>query len=310
MAFLAFKEARVDAAVIETGLGGRLDATNVIRPVLSIITGVAMDHEAWLGDTIEKISREKAGIIKEGVPVAAGRLEGAARAVVEEAARRRKAPLFLLGRDFHAQPSRGSAPFSPLLDFKGFGLELSGLPTALSGHHQVENAGLAAASALILEQSGLWRLSPFIPAGLRTAWWPCRLEFLKGPPPVLLDGAHNTQGIGALVNALRSGPLKGLRPGVLLWGASDEGGTKDARAMMESLLPLVELAVATMPPGPRHPAPLEAYAGLPKTVLEPDWTVALERAKLALKRDTYLLVAGSLYLAGAVRARLTSGTEG
>jgi dihydrofolate synthase / folylpolyglutamate synthase len=228
MAFAVFREAGVEVAVVEAGLGGRWDATNVVAPLVSVVTGVALDHVEVLGGTLESIAREKAGIFKRGVPaVAACRDDGARRVLLEEAARV-GAPLALLGRDFASYPG----------------------PLTMLGGYQTQNAALALRA--IAACPARFLASPDAQArALARTFWPGRLEWLAAD--VLCDGAHNPDGAAALAAALPD--ILGKRPFTLIAGFVDD---KDARAILAPLVPLASRVILTHPPSPRalDPAPL------------------------------------------------------
>ncbi|NLG25591.1 MAG: bifunctional folylpolyglutamate synthase/dihydrofolate synthase, partial [Clostridiales bacterium] len=195
LAFLYFREAAVDAAVIEVGLGGRLDPTNVIEPAACLIAPIGMDHTRLLGDTPEQIALEKAGIIKPGVPVAIACQPDGVRAVLRAAAQERGAPLTDLC-EHEARNLRETA--------RGAAFELDGLPVEinLAGRHQVGNAGLAIAGVRLLKEAGLPIDIDRALFGIRRAVWPGRLEWAG--EDVLLDGAHNPHGAAALVVYLQT----------------------------------------------------------------------------------------------------------
>ncbi|MEJ2689944.1 MAG: bifunctional folylpolyglutamate synthase/dihydrofolate synthase [Deltaproteobacteria bacterium] len=208
LAFLYFAEEKVDVVVLEVGMGGRLDATNVITPLVSVITNVAMDHEAYLGNTLAAIAFEKAGIIKEWVPVVSAVEEEEAIQVIAGVCRERKAPLYLLGRDFSLEKGEaGSFCYRGLSEPFG---RISGLVFSLLGPHQRKNMALALAAIEIL--SNVDELNSGVQAVLHDAMrqvrWPGRVELLSVEQPgavlkagvqgrenVLLDGAHNPAGV-------------------------------------------------------------------------------------------------------------------
>ena len=286
VAFAWFRERRVEAAVIETGLGGRLDATNVIRrPLLTVITNVGRDHTDWLGSSIPSIAREKAGIIKPGVPVVTG-ATGAALSVVRQTARRRGAPLVRIGSREERLLRR----------------RLPRLP--LRGAHQRRNAAIAFSAAELLAKRGGSVEKLAIIRGLRTASWPGRLErfIVRGPfgrRTVWLDGAHNPPGAAALAAFLRASGLRGLS---VLFGVLKD---KDAAAMIDSLVPFVWDAVVVPLDTPRSADPV-AIAGLPawRGRARPARTLRAGWRRVLRTRSRVVLVTGSLYLVGAVRRTL------
>ena len=264
MAFLALAEAGVDVAVIEVGLGGRLDATNVLaRPLVSIVTGIALDHTDVLGATLAAIAREKAGIFKPGVPAVFASDAAEARDVLVAEAARIGAPAQLLGRDF----------------------DDAGLPPlGLHGPHQRRNAALAR-QALRALPSLLQPSETQLALGFARVRWPGRLEQLT--PNVLVDAAHNADGARALAAALPDAPF------TLILGVVAD---KDAQGIVDALAPRAARVIVTAPPTPRALSPERLAALVPGAAVAPDL-----RAALALAGDTRTVVAGSIFLIGEAR---------
>ncbi len=306
MAFFWFARKGVDIAVIETGLGGRLDATNVINPLASVITNISLEHQSYLGKNIEKIAREKAGIIKSGVPVVTGALTRRAESVISDAAASRQARIVGMGRDFKVRAGDAGG-----FDYSGRVFQVDGLRFALPGDHQVENAAVALAALETIIGQDFQVNEKAVRTGLLNTSWPGRSEFLRnGDRQVLLDGAHNRAGIKALEKLLLRMRDRKLLPRTmyLLWACSDEGGDKDVFAMAGEIAPLFEKIVITEPPGPRKPVTIEQWesVSLDRPVsLEGSWEAALNIMLEEISADSILLVAGSLYLVGPVRHRLT-----
>jgi dihydrofolate synthase/folylpolyglutamate synthase len=306
-ALQAFAETPADLLLLEVGLGGRYDATNVIAaPAAAVIAPVDIDHREFLGDTIEQIAGEKAGIIKHGRPAVIGRQSAAALAVLEAEAERLQAPMLLMGRDFDAWSDRGGLAWS---DGEG----LLDLPApALFGPHQADNAGLAIAAARTLGDPRI--TSEAIAEGLRTASWPARFQRLtRGPlaeraaargADLWLDGGHNPHGARAAARALAALQARDGRPSVLIAGML---GHKDAEgffAAFAELKPRV-LAIGFDAEKAADPALLAAVAraaGLETASLR-DLDAALEQALAADGAPPRVLICGSLYLAGEVLAR-------
>ncbi len=271
MAFLAFARAGVELAVVEVGLGGRLDSTQTLaRPLVSIVTSIGLDHTELLGDTTAAIAREKAGIFRAGIPAVIGRVDDAARVAIADHAATVGAPVAWLGVDFPA----------------------IAVP-ALHGAHQADNAGLAVAAVQRLPIAPGARA---IEVGLASARWPGRLEQLA--EDLIVDGAHNADGAAVLAAALPA--LAGDRPIHLVLGVVEE---KDARALAAPLIPLCARLIVTTVPSPRA-RPAAALAALLDVahIEQIDEPMA---AVLAARRPGALtVVAGSLFLVGHVRARL------
>ncbi len=270
-AFLAFARAKVDLAVVEVGIGGRLDATNVIPPPrCAAITRIAFDHQDRLGDTLEEIAREKAGIAKPGVPIVLGSLAGSVRTAASDVIQRAG------GAIVEAAPAEVLPP-----------------AIGLAGPHQVDNARIAWAVADVLRLPTEARVR-----GLATARWPGRLERIDtASGPWLLDGAHNPDGVAALVRALGAGAD---HPAALVYGAL---GDKPWRAMLDALAAVPAPRFYAAPEG-RAPAPPEDLAAhLPGAVCA-SLELALAAARQAAGPRGLVVVCGSLYLVGAARAFL------
>ena len=197
MAFYYFRLRGADPVIIETGMGGTWDATNVITPRLSIITSISMDHEKYLGKRITDIAGEKAGIIKPGIPLVSGVCTGTAQNVFMKRCRDEESTLLVLGRDFTIR-KRQTDTFS----FKGLGVTLPLLQSGLLGDHQFRNAALALTAALLMRKGGYRIDSPSMEKGIKAARWPGRLELLCSHPAVIADGAHNPDGMRKLKKAL------------------------------------------------------------------------------------------------------------
>lgn len=298
MAFLLFARARVDIAVMETGMGGRWDATTACNPEVCVITTIGMDHGEFLGSTPKAIAGEKAGILKPGVPVITGVQQSEALEVIRRQAELHQAPLRVLGKDFHIRPTA-----SDLYAYEGKRL-ISGLSPALPGKHQASNLALAIAAleSLAEQQSSRFPFSETaIRQGLTRHTWPARIQTLSENPLVLLDGAHNKEAAEALAAYLeQSTPT----PRTLLFGVL---GDKDAAAMLDLLTPLFSRIVLTRPDSPRSLDP-ETLAPLLANSLpfdiRPRVRDALPFALAHTPKTGCLCIAGSLYLAGEVLALL------
>jgi dihydrofolate synthase/folylpolyglutamate synthase len=300
MAFLHFARERVDAGVIEVGLGGRLDATNVVVPRAAVVTTIGFDHEQYLGSTLAAIAAEKAGIFKPAVPAVVGRVVGEALDVLLGVAAERRCPLRLLGRDFHAEV--GAADF----DYRGW-RTIRGLHPGLSGRFQLDNAAVALAA---LEDGG-WLggiQDDVVRAGIGGVVWPGRLEILRERPRVIVDGAHNPAGIAALVDELAS--IANGRPVHLVFGVlADKRWAEMAERLAAAVTDVVVVPVQER----RSVAPArvaERFRALVPTRVEASATAAVD----ALLDDPactadVVLVAGSLFLVGEVRAHLLKSNQ-
>jgi len=310
IAFLYFAQEDVDVAVIEVGLGGRLDATNVINPEIGVITNIALDHMSFLGDSIEKIAYEKAGIIKSGMKIVnASKAE--ARHIIKKTCKQKGALFFDIKnfiKNILEKKQGGISCFS--FDFLGLGYHIKDIAPPLLGKHQVENAALSTcASILFLENYGINIDPKLIKKGISSTRWPSRLEFLRkrGSGFVVLDGAHNKDGINKFLDFFTSFNHT-YNKKILLMACSDEGGDKAFFEMFERLRRLFDVKIITQPPGPRRPVSIKRWEEKIDTkdiCLKEDYNDALKEALSFMKeKDDLLVVTGSLYLAGAVRDKL------
>lgn len=301
--FLYFAEQNVDCAVIEVGLGGRLDSTNVITPELSIITPISYDHMDRLGDSLAKIAVEKAGIIKAGVPVVSGHQPEEAAKVLRETAAN-------LGADFYDLEQEDWSPLSA--DARGGQLLFpyfsnDALSISLLGYHQLENAAAALLALKILDKKG-WELSvDAIKIGLSTAAWPGRLELISAANPlIIMDGAHNQAGINALATNLPR--VLGEQAKItFIIGLSEDRPAQ----ILYPLLPLAKRmiftkAVAGRLPG-KDPSELYHYA-ISKNILA-EVKESIPEALAAINQQDIVCICGSLYLIGEVKAYLSEKRE-
>jgi dihydrofolate synthase/folylpolyglutamate synthase len=296
MAFLYFAEEQADFVIAETGLGGRLDATNVISPEVSVITNVGFDHQEFLGSTLSSITREKAGIIKQGVPVVTGALQPVAQGILKTTCMNKAAPLYRFKYDFRVrQKSNGS------FQYRGIKRQLPSLSLNLRGSHQVGNAALALATLEILEQKRLISLWPeLIERAVREVRWPARLEVLETSPTIVLDGAHNPQGAESLRDALKeSFTYKKLH---LVMGIMAD---KDILGILRRLLPMAETAIFTRPRYARAANPDDirkmARPYIQKYYVISDSASAIQEARHLAGPDDLICITGSLYFAGEVK---------
>ncbi|HFC09744.1 MAG TPA: bifunctional folylpolyglutamate synthase/dihydrofolate synthase [Chloroflexi bacterium] len=315
-AFLYFAERAVDVAVVEVGLGGRLDATNVVHPLVSVITPISYDHTAILGNTLEAIAGEKAGIIKPGVPVVMAPQPPEARQRIAAVAAEREAPLIEVGRDWLYAPVarslEGQVLFvwhkaeQPLVDAfvesGGFQeWEPTRLRISLLGPHQVINAATAYAALQTARRQGLALSPEAIRRGFAAARWPGRFEVLHRNPPLVVDGAHNR----AAAHQIRL-TLDEYFPGwplVLVFGASAD---KDIRGMLEELVPRARRVIVTRSHHPRAADPEDLRAQVHQlgraAQAFADVEDALQAAFRAAAGEAVVLVTGSLFVAAAARS--------
>lgn len=329
LAFLYFKKQKVDMAVIEVGMGGRYDATNVIKPRVAVITNVGLDHTEVLGDTVEKIARDKAGIIKGGIQVVSGVTQPAVMRIVKDACKKNNASLSIISRGPLAISARG-----PLIKYKIRKMDETGsvfdyygshtytnLRLSLLGEHQIENAAIAIRTIeisrppLAISARGGLIKEKDIRKGLSNAFIPGRLEVINRRPLVILDGAHNPDKVKALVRAIRS--LFPKQKGIVVLAIKND---KNAKDMLRNLLPVcsqliltkfhlttdagdtfsytpVELVRIARRLISRAPLAISARGALIKN----DPIHAVREAIKSAKADDFILVTGSLYLVGEVR---------
>ncbi|HEX2695925.1 MAG TPA: folylpolyglutamate synthase/dihydrofolate synthase family protein [Acidobacteriota bacterium] len=300
-ALVHFAEEAVDFAVLEVGMGGRFDATNAVTPLLSVITTVSMDHQTYLGGTLGEIAFEKAGIVKPGVPVVCGVRRGTALRVIRRRARELRAPVievFGPGTAFAASPARGDTRFA-----YDTGRARYEFKPSLPGFHQGENAAVAIRAAEVLAR--VWRpldRRKMIAAVGRTRW-EGRLETVGSKPPIILDGAHNPEGAVSLAAYVRDVVR---RPVILIFDVMKD---KDIGAIAASLFPLARTVVLTRVPMARAAEPedvLRLWKGRRDNILiEPDIGKALKLAEGLAGAKTPVLAAGSLFLVGEIKKRIS-----
>jgi dihydrofolate synthase / folylpolyglutamate synthase len=292
MALLAFANAGVDLAVVEVGLGGRLDATNVVSPDVSVISSISFDHAAILGNSLASIAAQKAGIIKPGKPVVIGPQEDEAAMVLTRIAAERQSPYYTAGRDWTTEGRRLSGPWGVWDD----------VDIALAGSHQVENAGLAVMASWLLHQPD--PLSELVVReGLRTVVWPGRFERVASNPETVVDGAHNVDSIRRLAETLQD-RLAGRQLAVILGVAMD----KDLDGMLTELVPLAPAIIATASHNPRAVDPQTIAASARRLALQvqvvPDISDAIHAAQQFAGPDGLVCVTGSLYVVAEAREAL------
>jgi dihydrofolate synthase/folylpolyglutamate synthase len=297
LAFLYFARKKVDIAVLEVGMGGRFDATNVVTPILSVITTISQDHQKFLGRRLAQIAFEKAGIIKDRVPVICGVRSPAALKAIKQRAQELAAPLikaFDRERRFFSEKTAVGYKFTYWYDRKKYVFA-----PRLRGIHQGRNAALAIAAAL--ELSKLWRKldERKIIRGIEQAEWEGRLEVLSVKPLVLLDGAHNEEGARALRGYIRDFLS---RPLVLVFAMMED---KNVRRVGRILFPLARKIILTAFPYSRAARPESIWDKLqkfhPKMAVEKDCSQALKAAVKAAGSGGCVLATGSLFLVGEIK---------
>ena len=314
MAFQHFADGKVDIAVLEVGMGGRLDATNVANARTCAITNISKEHQEYLGKTIEKIATEKSGIIKNNatcITCARGTKE---LGVIEQACLRNNAKLYKIGKNFNLQQRNDSFTYS------GINRKISGITLSLKGRHQIDNAACAIALAENLETKDFNITDSAIREGLKKCIWSGRFEIVSGKPLIILDGAHNLAGMKTLIKTLNE-HIGGV-PLVAVLGFLQG---KNAPQMVEAIAPFVQKIILTTPDSPRAVPPQELLAQTKQyhrdivaidnigDALEAALRVAKECAdallktfqnatiKTPLRKECAICVAGSLFLVGAAK---------
>ncbi len=301
MAFQHFADAEVDVAVLEVGMGGRYDATNIVEPLVTVITTVALDHEEYLGRTVDTIASEKAGIVKPGVPLIVGSVPAEAFAVIEVVASQRRASVSRLNRDFKVE---GESPAG--FRYEGVASRYDQLACPLEGRHQLDNAACALAMIEAAAVRGLPVSEPAIRAGLRSVRWEGRLEVIEREPPVLVDGAHNPSAAEALAEYLSR--YRRQHPGsrvILVLGMMRD---KDHRGFLARLLPVVDEVVLTQADIARAARAEDLRLSLadliPSAHAVPQAADALALAKRLAAPSDLICITGSLMLVGDIKALL------
>ncbi|MCX5833639.1 MAG: bifunctional folylpolyglutamate synthase/dihydrofolate synthase [Deltaproteobacteria bacterium] len=303
LAFLHFFRAGVDIAVLEVGLGGRLDATNVVNPEVAVISNISLEHRAYLGRRLTDIAREKGGIIKPGGLVVTAARQKAVIETLEAIGRTRRARIFRIGRDIRVRSS-GERTFS----YFGIERNFKDLHLRLRGRHQFINAACALGAVELLGRRGLCVDDRSIREGLARCRWEGRLEVLQERPMVVVDGAHNPAGASVLREALEEN--FSFRRLILVFGVLAD---KDYRKMLGRLVPVADHIILTKPREERALPPDITARWLRTTgrraeVIE-DSSKALERALRLAGKNDLVCITGSLYLVGETRARFTGSKK-
>ncbi|MEI6127260.1 MAG: folylpolyglutamate synthase/dihydrofolate synthase family protein [Pseudomonadota bacterium] len=297
MAFKYFEEEKADPVIVEVGMGGRYDATNVIKPLVSIITSISLEHQKYLGKTLSLIAGEKAGIIKKNAPVISGAHQARVHAIISQNCKIQGSPLYRLGADITYRKT-GQGTFN----YKGTTLQLSSLHAGLRGDHQIKNASLAVAAAELLRNSNYCISSQNIVDGISEAFWPGRIEVVREQPTVILDGAHNPEGWRVLKATLKKDfSYKRL---ILLLGIMED---KNIQQMLKILTPGAYAIIFCRPEMERaaNKDLLEKFIrfSFRNRVFWIDTSKeALEKAlSMAMRTDDLLCITGSLFLVGEIR---------
>lgn len=329
LAWMHFQQSQVDYSVMEVGLGGRLDSTNICTPIATVVTNISYDHMALLGNTIEQITREKAGIIKPGIPVFSGVTQAEAIAVLEEVCAENQSPLYLLDRDYFWEPDQDStkqafsgsihdvikeAPLRKIKVTTPWSV-IDEMPVNLLGAHQSANAALAVTLLDFLRQQGTSLENSRMRVGMAGLSWPARIEVIQKNPTVIVDTAHNDASINALLKTLAESFSQQDRS--LIFAASRD---KDIREMLVTLLPHFQTVVLTQYLSNPRRVPVMELLKLTQSIQQqtgnnsnvivassPDdaWLQAKESATA----ETLICVTGSFFIAAEIRELLSGTTD-
>ncbi|MFV9511071.1 bifunctional folylpolyglutamate synthase/dihydrofolate synthase [Tepidibacillus sp. LV47] len=302
VAILYFSQiAKPDIIIWETGLGGRLDSTNVVYPLVSVITNIGYDHMEYLGSDLKQIAKEKAGIIKSGVPVVSGVEQEEAKAVIYEVAKAKKATVYQLGEQFSTVINKIHHSGSKF-DFQDIFLTMPNIEISMIGSHQIKNAAIALMTLEILRQYYAFYIEEdSVYTGMKHTFWPGRLEKVLENPLVILDGAHNPEGAESLAEAIHLFNYKRL---ILVTGILKD---KAIQQFYQPLLPLADELIITEPKFPRAKEALEvakivhSIGGASHVLVQENWKDAVDMAIQEANKDDLVIITGSLYLISDVR---------
>jgi dihydrofolate synthase/folylpolyglutamate synthase len=300
MAMYYFARRKVDVAILEVGLGGRLDSTNVVSPLITIITNISRDHLNILGERIEDIAREKAGIVKEGISLISGVTQPEVREILEQECMKKEAPLRLMGRDFW-----GEQTASGTFTFHGRSWRLEGIRLGLAGAFQIHNATVALGALEELGERGYRIGEKSMYTGLAKVQWPGRLELIPTAPRILLDGAHNPAAASALKACLEE--EFDYRRLYMVMGIMED---KEVAVILSELAPLADMLIASRPHNPRAIS-AQRIAEIARNhckevaVIE-DVGQGVASAREKAQEDDLIVVTGSLYTVGEARDFLLS----
>ncbi|BCA84581.1 tetrahydrofolate synthase [Enterococcus saigonensis] len=303
MAFYYFKK-RVDVAIFEAGIGGLLDSTNVFTPMLTAITTIGLDHTDILGETKEAIAKQKAGIIKNKVPIVTGKIEPEALEVIRKTALTQSAPFFSLKEDYQVIYSSQNDQRGEIFTFKNKNYYFENLTVPLLGKYQVENAAIAIQLFLLYCQKQKKQVSKdALVSGLKTAFWPGRMEQISTKPRIIIDGAHNPHAIKEFVKTLQTEFSKGTN--YILFSALT---TKNINEMLNQIqqIPNSQLAITTF----EYPRALKQEdCGQFHLTYYPDWQDGIQELIVKMQPEDTLFITGSLYFISQVRTSFFKDTK-
>ena len=298
-AFVYFRKKKVDVAVLEVGLGGRLDATNVCTPLVSVITNISLEHTAYLGKTLESIAGEKGGIVKQkGICVTAAGQKRVIK-VFENICFQRQAKIYRLGRDFEISKRKNGS-----FDYCGISLDICKLYIALRGNHQLANAALAIATVEVIAKKGFLVDEQAIRNGLKNTKIPARMETIRNAPPFVLDGAHNPAGIRALCRTLKNDYI--YRRLILIFACLTD---KNYGQMLKKIAPRAHKIILPELRTGRAEAPNNIKKIIDEigceTIIVRNVSGAIKEAFSIASKDDLICATGSLYLASEIKQKFS-----
>jgi len=307
MAFIYFQRKKIDIAVIEVGMGGRLDSTNIINPEVCIITPVSFDHKEFLGNTLEEIAFEKAGIIKNNVPVICSHQEPDALKIISKKAREMNSTLSNYGKDFSSVLKENKIS-GIHFDYKDMDIEISNIFLPLSGNHQIENASVAIKASIEFFKkhsynklfSDIENIKESIRNGVSSVKWHGRLELIHFNPDVLIDGAHNPAAASVLADNLKKVFLKKYKKIIMLLGIMND---KDIEGIMKPLFSVASDLILTAPSYNRAALPSKLLDtavkfGFKNAYISKDMDSAIKKAFSLYENNSLIVVTGSFYTIG------------
>ena len=289
MAIKYFADEKVDIVILETGMGGRLDATNIVHPILTIITNVSLEHQVFLGDTIESITKEKAGIIKDKIPLVTGINQEEAIQIIEDICKKKDVYIYRIEKDFSCIQENG------VYHYNGINHHYNGLKSGLNGIYQKNNLALALASIEILNNIGLCIKDEHVINGVKQAFWPGRMHIVSKSPIILLDGAHNIAAMHGLKESIKEMEYNKL---ILVIGIMED---KDTKEILDIIVPMTDFTIYTRPKYYRAMDPFklkEQYKKVHKYEIINNLERAIARAKQRASEKDMILITGSLFTVG------------
>lgn len=307
LAWQHFVDRKCDIAVLEVGLGGRLDSTNLCRPLVTAITNVSRDHTHVLGSTVHQIAYEKAGITKTGVPMISGATHPDALTLIEQTCRDRQAPFRLMGRDFHLSRREIDLQGDVTIDVTTAHDQFLQMPVTLRGPHQATNTALALAMVSELRQQGFQLADDAVKTGLQQIQWPARIEVVSQQPTTIVDAAHNWESAKALVTSLAE--LSSFRKKVLVFAGTKD---KDVAGILRQLLPTFDTVILTRYVDNPRGVPLDELDELVRAITPrnvhyaADPWAAWNLAKRLTSPNDLIVVTGSFFLVAELRSKIAT----